>query len=228
MITGYLLTPTRTEHPETLSLSTKLLRIIVPIWLVLMAAGTYLVWTYENTPDRSANPPTMWPASSRIPLDRRMPTMIIAIHPRCPCSRATIGELAQLMARTQGLVNAQVLFVRPVGFEQNWEKTDLWRSVAAIPGISLSVDPGGQEAQRFGSRTSGQVLVYDAEGRLMFTGGITGSRGHSGDNYGLTTILSLLTSGKAASSEGPVFGCPLFKDDSQKPTEEFCNEVHQN
>ena len=30
--------------------------------------------------------------------------------------------------------------------------------------------------------TSGETMLYDASGRLVFAGGITGSRGHGGDN----------------------------------------------
>ena len=63
------------------------------------------------------------------------------------------------MAHSQGLVNANAVFVKPAGFEA-WEKTDLWRSVTDIPGVNISVDEDGVEAQRFRSETSGQVALY--------------------------------------------------------------------
>ena len=48
-------------------------------------------------------------------------------HPHCPCSRASIGELARLMAQAQGRVTAYVLFIKPAGSPEDWENSDLWQ-----------------------------------------------------------------------------------------------------
>ena len=143
------------------------------------------------------------------------------------CSRASIGELALLMAESQERVNANVVFVRPWEFPDEWEKTDLWSKVAAIPGVTMSVDQGGIEAQRFGSQTSGQVMVYSPQGQLLFSGGITSSRGHSGDNEGRSAIVTLLTQGRSEKRETPVYGCPLFRKALPVESEESCNASHQ-
>ena len=71
-------------------------------------------------------------------------------------------------------------------------------------------DDEGLEAERFGASTSGQTVVYDSEGELLFTGGITGARGHAGDNLGRESVLELLNRGKAERSWTSVFGCRLF------------------
>jgi len=197
------------------------------VWLVAVGYGLRLVWTYENSPGRSGTPPTAWPTESAIKRTPGLPTLVLFIHPHCPCSRATIGELAILMARSQSVVNANTVFVKPAGFE-GWEKTDLWSSAADIPGVKLSVDENGVEANRFQSETSGQIALYSAQGKLLFSGGITGSRGHSGDNDGRTAIQSLLAGDKAAGTKTPVFGCPLVKDTSNTESEEFCSALHRN
>jgi hypothetical protein len=114
------------------------------------------------------------------------------------------------MAQCQGLVNANVLFIQPEGFNDEWAQTDLWQSAATIPGVTVRQDSGGIEARRFHAETSGQVLLYDAAGRLLFSGGITGSRGHSGDNAGRSTIVSLLIEGIAERNQTLVLGCSLF------------------
>ncbi len=132
------------------------------------------------------------------------------------------------MAHSQGLVNAKALFVKPADFGEAWEKSDLWSSAADIPGVSVATDDKGVEARRFGSKTSGQVALYGAEGELLFSGGITGSRGHSGDNEGRTAILSLLATGKTERAKTPVFGCPLVNETSNKESEEFCDAFHGN
>jgi hypothetical protein len=113
------------------------------------------------------------------------------------------------MAQAQGRITAYVLFVKPSGSADDWEKTDLWQSAANIPGVSVVVDDGA-EALRFHAVTSGQTALYDVEGRLLFSGGITGSRGHSGDNAGRSAIVSLLNTGEAERTETSVFGCPLY------------------
>jgi hypothetical protein len=130
-------------------------------------------------------------------------------HPRCPCTRASIGELSLLMARCQGQVDTRVLFLKPAGAGEDWWKTDLWESASAIPGVSVLLDEDGAEARHFGAVTSGQTLLYDAEGRLVFSGGITGARGHSGDNTGRSTLVALIEGQRRSGGSGPVFGCSL-------------------
>lgn len=130
------------------------------------------------------------------------------LHPRCPCSRATLRELALIMTRGRGRCAAYVVFANPEG-DAEWAATDLWDQAAAIPGVRLIRDDGDVEARRFGAETSGQAFLYGADGRLLFRGGITPGRGHSGDNLGRTAILSLLDGGHAERDETPVFGCHL-------------------
>ncbi len=119
------------------------------------------------------------------------------------------------MAQTQGRVIAYVLFLKPTGSSIDWEKTDLWRSAARIPGVNVFVDENGIEARRFQAVTSGQTALYDINGRLLFSGGITSARGHSGDNAGRSAIVSLLNTGDADRTETAVFGCPLYSSRSE-------------
>lgn len=130
------------------------------------------------------------------------------------------------MAHSQGLVNANAVFVKPAGLAVAWAETDLWSSANNIPGVIVTVDENGVEAQRFESATSGQAALYSAEGQLLFSGGITGARGHAGDNDGRSAILSLLLTGKTAKTQTPVFGCPLVADHFRTKAEEFCDASH--
>ena len=68
---------------------------------------------------------------------------------------------------------------------------------------------GWEGSGSFGALASGQTMFYDADGTLQFSGGITASRGHSGDNAGRSTITALLFNGKSAVRSTPVFGCYL-------------------
>ncbi|HKX29311.1 MAG TPA: RedB protein [Blastocatellia bacterium] len=194
--------------------NTRLVSIALSLcWLGLVGVGLKIIWRYEQTPGTSAAPPASWPAESRVERAAGRPTLIMLAHPQCPCTRASIGELNRLMAQNQGRLEARVLFYHPPDFSSEWVESDLWRSAAAIPGVTVAHDPNGVEARRFHAATSGQVLLYDAGGRLLFEGGITASRGHHGDNLGSRSITSLLLGGAAEATRTPVFGCSLFASD---------------
>lgn len=184
------------------------------LWLLVVGAGLSVLLRYENTPAAAAQPSGSWPAGSRIERAQDRATLVMVVHPHCPCTRASIGELALLMAQSRGRLAAYVLFLKPAGFSEDWEKTDLWASASGIPGVKPVIDYEGAEAARFNAKTSGQTVLYNAEGRLIFSGGITMARGHAGDNAGRSAIVSLVNTGIAEQAETPVFGCPLFDDNS--------------
>ena len=165
---------------------------------------------YSNIPGPTENAPGQWPAQSIIALARTNSTLVMFAHPHCPCTQASINELEILMARTQGRITAHVLFLRPAGLPASWTQTSFWRQAAAIPSVTVEVDNDGVEARRFGSGTSGDTIVYGADGCLMFHGGITISRGHEGDNPGLSAIIAHSQDRPGERIQTPVFGCSLF------------------
>jgi hypothetical protein len=183
---------------------------VAALWLFMISTGVGILWGYESTPGVAAAAPGRWPADSRIKRAPDRATLVMLAHPRCPCTRASIGELSRLMTQAQGRVAAYVLFVKPSNFSDGWEQTDLLAGAAAIPGVSVMRDDEGIEASRFHAATSGQTMLYDTDGKLLFSGGITSARGHAGDNAGRTAVVSLLTAGGAGQQETPVYGCPLF------------------
>jgi hypothetical protein len=187
----------------------------VAVWFSLVVIGLWFLWGYENTPAVAGASPPEWPTDSRIQPARDQATLVMLAHPHCPCTRASIGELAEIMAHSQGRLTAYVLFIKPEGSSEDWERTDLWQSAARIPGVKVLMDVDGAEARLFHAASSGQTVLYDAQGRLLFSGGITGSRGHSGDNAGRSAIVSLVNAETPARTETFVFGCPLFNPQSE-------------
>lgn len=133
-----------------------------------------------------------------------------------------MGELALIMTQCKGRLTAYVLFYKPKDFPPDWEKTDLWEKAAAIPDVNVLQDEDGIEAHRFNASTSGDTLLYDAHGSLVFSGGITAARGHSGDNAGRSAIVSMLTEGAAKQREARTFGCSIFDPSSE------CEEEKQS
>jgi hypothetical protein len=187
-----------------------LLALIGAASIIAIAAGMGILWRYSLTPGTAGTPPAFWPAQSRLARKLGALTLAMVVHPHCPCTRASIAELEILMAHARGQLDAWVIFLKPRGFNDSWTKTSLWISAAAIPGVSAVVDDGA-EARLFGAATSGQTMIYDRNGRLLFSGGITAARGHFGDNAGASAIAALLEqAAPRAGGKTAVYGCALF------------------
>ena len=184
--------------------------VLASIWLAAVSVGSGVLMVYEYIPGQAAHVPSTWPTQSKIPRATDQPTLIMFAHPDCPCTRASIGELMELMTHCQNKVKAYVVFLQPKGSDENWLHTDVWRSAEAIPGVAVQADEEGIEARNFQATTSGQVVLYNGRGSLLFRGGITSSRGHYGDNTGLSAIILLLHDKTASTVETPVFGCSLL------------------
>ena len=181
------------------------------IWLFVIILAMVGITEFSNTQGLVGTPPLVWPAKSAIQPNRQKATLVLFAHPHCPCTRATLGELELLLAGCPAVMTTHVVFTQPGGTSEDWVMTDLWRKAESIPGVTVHRDTNGAEARRFNSETSGQTLLYDLDGHLLFQGGITVSRGHSGDNPGRTTLTALLRGKTSKSAQTPVFGCPLFE-----------------
>jgi hypothetical protein len=179
------------------------------LWLLSVAGGFGYLAVHAGAPGLAADAPRAWPAATGIARRAGREALVVLLHPECPCSRATVAELARLLARVGDHVDTHVLFVRAPGLPGTPVGSALWQSVAAIPHVELAVDEGGAIARSFGAATSGQVLLYDARGALRFAGGITRGRGHEGDSDGRDALERLIDGAPGGAREA-VFGCSLF------------------
>src|SRR6185295_6899188 len=130
--------------------------------LVAAACGLWVVWAYDNTPGVEAVPVARWPTETRLERAPDGPTLVLLAHPRCSCTPASIGELAEVLARVRTPPRTYVVFLKPSTFEDGWERTALWQSAARIPNVTLVRDDDGLEARQFGGATSGQTFLYDS------------------------------------------------------------------
>jgi hypothetical protein len=180
------------------------------LWIVVTGAGMYSLMVFDTTPGESSATPATWPTASPIAFHLGRIHLIMLAHPQCPCTRASLAELAEIMTRSNGKVVARVLLYKPSQIPPHWGDDDLATTAKAIPGVTVMDDIDGVEAARFGAVTSGHTVLYDGEGNLRFSGGITGARGQAGDNSGRQTILSALDHAIDDGARTPVFGCPLL------------------
>jgi hypothetical protein len=174
-------------------------------------AGAGLLFSFDQTAGGVSAVPARWPASSVVERPAQKGTLLVFVHPYCSCTVATLHEIASLSTgiRAQGgQVSTAVLFYRPKN--SGWTPGNLWSKAASeIPGAREIWDDDGREAKRFGARTSGFAVFYDAKGDLLFRGGVTGSRGHEGDNLGIDRLRASIDTGRPAPHSSLVFGCAL-------------------
>jgi hypothetical protein len=190
------------------------------MWVISIACGLALLTRHQMTPGRAAAAATFWAAAEpaihethplEIASDR--PTLLIFVHPDCPCSSASLEELARILALCPDKAAVHAIFFKQ-GDADAPARSVNWRRAQAIAGASVHLDHDGQLVRQFGVFTSGQVLMYTPGGRLVYSGGITDSRGHEGDNFGMDAVVQLLRDPDRINSTmtpitAPVFGCPI-------------------
>jgi hypothetical protein len=189
------------------------------LWLTIVAAGMAKLMDYDSSPGAAAAAPGEWPPAAVMTRAANGPTLVMFVHPRCDCTRASLGELAEVLARARQKPRTYVVFIKPQKSGEAWEHSSLWISASKIPGVSVVRDDAGAEAHRFGVRTSGQTLLYDADGRLVFSGGTTAARGKPGNSTGRATLVALIAGETPPASSTPVFGCELFGPGEEPSTQ---------
>lgn len=183
--------------------------LLIAVWLLLLSLGIVLMVDKDARPGPAAVGPKRWPEGSTLALAPSGKTMVMFLHPACPCSLASLEELDRLVQRKAVPSTVCVVMVGPASLDRRQESRNRSRA-AEIPDAILRSDSDGREAQRFGSQTSGTLLVFDAGGQLEFSGGITRARGHVGPNAAWDAAAAALDGHAAEPRSMPVFGCPLF------------------
>jgi hypothetical protein len=184
------------------------------LWLITAVYGMALLVNYSTTKGSSTQlEKKQWPIDSRIERDIH-PTLVMFVHPFCPCSLASVGELERLMPFIKDKVNVNVVFISLKNMKgaslNEWKQTNLYKIVDNIPGVNILRDDNETEAKLFGAETSGHTAFFDHKGKLIFTGGLTPARGHMGDSIGRTAIIGWIQNNKNDFLvESSVFGCAL-------------------
>ena len=188
--------------------TTSWVRFAVGLWVTVVATGFALWARYDTTPG-----PAVTSTDALVPTADGRWTITMFLHPRCPCSAASLHELNRLVADSPIPLTVRVLFVRPEGAVEGWERTKLWDAAIILPDVKVATDPGGSEARRMGAMTSGHLALSDPTGRIRFRGGITVARGRIGDSDGRRAILSAISQENLFDATAPTFGCALFRVD---------------
>ena len=187
--------------------------VLFLVWIVVVSAGLFGLSYYSNQPGESAAPPKLWPASSQVLLDSEHPTLLFFAHPYCSCTEASARELESVIAHFGRPLSLNILVIRSREFDRDRQEPALVDRLKQLPGTKVFEDLNAEETRQFGVTTSGHVLLYAPDGRLLFSGGVTASRGHAGENensLALGRLLSQSSRDAPAAKSCDVFGCPLF------------------
>lgn len=177
--------------------------LLALLWLSLVGVGAARCYRFETSAGPEAPAPVTWPLGTTLTRSHAGPTLVMFAHPECACTAASLAEIAVLLAEIAVRPRVMIVFTGA----QDPRASANWQRAGAILGALRLHDDHG-EARRFGALTSGHALVYDRGGELRFAGGITGSRGHAGDNMGRRAVLAALAGQPAEATHG-VFGCSL-------------------
>ncbi len=214
------------QHAKTSATNVRMWSLLSALWIAAMLGGFAVLNRYATLPGGFAVPPPAHSVSdtvlrSSLSLAPAKPVLLMFAHPRCPCTQASLSEFARIVARCRDKATFRILFFAPSDKTPSealaWVQSDnLWKRARAINGVEVAMDVGGQEAQRFNAKTSGHTVLYDAQGTLLFYGGITPARGHEGDNDGKNAIISALLDDARAGTRlelsaptTPTFGCAI-------------------
>ncbi|MEW4453008.1 hypothetical protein AB1L30_10050 [Bremerella sp. JC817] len=191
--------------------------------VVLWGIGTLGAWVwatnyeFSTVPENRSAIPQHWPIDSDLPRSADRPTLLFFMHPRCPCTSASVHELARMLTGS-GLSEIQCpdLVVVAFGPDQpsaEWTESATLRQADELPRSKVFWDVDGVVSAQFGASTSGAVRLYGRDGKLLFSGGVTASRGHEGDNRGCEALRErLIDPTTSRPTSAPVFGCRIHND----------------
>jgi hypothetical protein len=183
-------------------------------WILVIAYSWWTVTAYEFTTEAAdSGKVEHWPSESGIARAADRATLLFFLHPKCPCTAASLAELERLLSagsRSPGSLPKTIIVATvPAGHSPDWLSTRTVVAAERLPAATLFVDERGTEARRFGAAASGTLMWFDEHGRRLYVGGITASRGHEGANVGRDRVADLLR-GRLQRADGiPAFGCRL-------------------
>lgn len=205
-----MLSPSKQVLPRTArtnSLRHLVVTALLCGWCVLLVGGFAAFGTYARTPGAITTPSRAGVAN--VPVTGTGYTIVLGVHPKCTCTRATIAQLRGLLDSEPNIRSVLVLVSRPVGSFSDWERSELPQLFARMRDTRIEDDEGHTRADALGIATSGSVVLFDSAGRACYWGGLTPERGQVGDAPGIDMIRAIVHGTVLTQASSAVFGCPL-------------------
>jgi hypothetical protein len=149
-----------------------------------------------------------WQTNDSQPLSfagRKYLSLVIAVRPDCPTSRATLSEAVRICYRVPGEVKVTALVFGED--EKSISQNALFAGLAKTKARILS-DADGEVARRVGLTNSAQALLFSPNGNLLYNGTITGQPDRLG-NPGEEMVVEIIHGSNSMSINVPPHGCSL-------------------
>jgi hypothetical protein len=180
--------------------------VVSAIWLIATTYAYSVMMRFDTRPGMAGNPPLRWPATSQVKLAKAQRTLLVFLHPKCSCSRASISQLQNLQKRLPGKFHTELVLWQPLNPSPSWNQ--LYRTdMGELTGTQVITDPGGRAAALFDVHTSGYVLLYGAGGDLQYAGGLTLARAFDLEGPGIVAMEQIMAGSKTTAAHRPVYGC---------------------
>jgi hypothetical protein len=201
----------RTAADSQLVTNKKLLLAAFAGWLILLGCGWAAMARYGAAAGEQALAPVVLPPALKQFSAQAKPTLFLALHPQCDCSRATLHELRRVLQDAGADAPlVYVLLYRPSHHVAHWNDNGILPESDLGSSANVIADPEGRYAAMLHADTSGEVVLYARNGSLLFQGGITASRGHEGPSAGADRLQAALQNGTRSTARSSVFGCNIF------------------
>lgn len=185
------------------------LMLLVAAWIALVFVGFVTLESYGYTPGVQAAAAPSWPMGSSLERGLNRCQLVMFVHPKCPCSSASLAELERIAAQVEHDVAITVVFFEPENAPADWRDSANVVHAKRVPGAVQQFDTGGTEQALFHAKISGEVFAYSPTGVLIYHGGVTASRGHEGDNPAKSQLMARLNDPTLEPIELAAFGCTL-------------------
>jgi hypothetical protein len=182
---------------------------VVTLWSVLLFGGLALFSIDQSRQGTRGTIPARWPGASRIHRAAGQPTLLVFLHPNCPCSIATVHSLQRSLRALRPEARPKTVFVVRPAVRDDWRARQLLATAAETPNGSFFQDDGEKEIARFGADVSGHLLLYGPAGALLFDGGVTPERGQEAESMASDRFQQVLTGMPRSPVRTAVFGCGL-------------------
>lgn len=206
----------------------RFLPLILALWLIALIPAGKKLMAFEWTTGATGATPSHLSGSairgSLSPDGSREALLVVAIHPLCSCTRATLKELEESAPTWKQPYRTTFLIYKAkpqaTASDFDWHRAAYIREAQQALHAEVVDDLNGEQAAKLGALTSGEVLLYSAADqhgsrRLLFSGGVTAGRGMEGENGSIASLERSINaqpinaSITQAEAHTPVYGCGL-------------------
>jgi hypothetical protein len=138
----------------------------------MLGGGGFWIY-YQSGRQVAAETPSQWPMTSSLMRQADLPSVILFANPNSPCTTDTLAQLKEAVEGER--VKASIVFWAPEHADEESLNSNNIDQAKQISGATIVFDSKGHEFANFGIQSSGQVIVYDPNGQLVYNGDITGS-----------------------------------------------------